>query len=228
MHNISNLFYFGTTLYMFRTVSPSIIGSLRLYIQHQVYVIQVLWLLASKATTEPVWYNVVCTVLDCWWWMVLFQNKINLRYCASGWFYYRKNNSLLQFLHQLHAPYITIYRKRKNTSLYNLLPLNCMTTAHCLRIRMKSVWRKVVCFVTPHPTPPPPSNATFTQCLLTEAKTIHQLHNSFMPTIRQQIINHNSGGVRVGLMKMLWLLAIKKHIPLLFNHHNKAGLWSVS
>jgi len=33
---------------MFRTVSPSIIRSLRLYIQHQVYVRQVLWLLASK------------------------------------------------------------------------------------------------------------------------------------------------------------------------------------
>ena len=48
MHDISNLFYFGTTLYMFRTVSPSIISSLRLYIQHQVYVVQVLWLLASK------------------------------------------------------------------------------------------------------------------------------------------------------------------------------------
>jgi hypothetical protein len=47
MHNISNLFDFGTTLYMFRTVFPSIIRSLRLYIQHQVYVIQVLWLLAS-------------------------------------------------------------------------------------------------------------------------------------------------------------------------------------
>jgi len=38
-----------------------------------------------------------CTVLDSWWWTektpekckVLFQNKINLRYCASGWFYYR-------------------------------------------------------------------------------------------------------------------------------------------
>ena len=45
MHNISNLSYFGTTLYMFWTVSPSIIRSLRLYIQHQVYVIQVLWLL---------------------------------------------------------------------------------------------------------------------------------------------------------------------------------------
>ena len=48
MHNISNLFYFGTTLYMFRTVSPSIIRSLRLYIQHQLYVVQILWLLASK------------------------------------------------------------------------------------------------------------------------------------------------------------------------------------
>ena len=47
MHNISNLFYFGTTLYMFRMVFPSIIMSLRLYIQHQVFVIQVLWLLAS-------------------------------------------------------------------------------------------------------------------------------------------------------------------------------------
>jgi hypothetical protein len=33
---------------MFRTVSPLTIRSLRLYIQHQVYVIQVLWLLASK------------------------------------------------------------------------------------------------------------------------------------------------------------------------------------
>jgi hypothetical protein len=46
MHNISNLFYFGTTLYVFRTVSPSIISSLRLYIQH--HTTQVLWLLANK------------------------------------------------------------------------------------------------------------------------------------------------------------------------------------
>ena len=46
MHNISNLFYFGTILYMFRTVSPSIIRSLRLYIQHRT--IQVLWLLVNK------------------------------------------------------------------------------------------------------------------------------------------------------------------------------------
>ena len=33
---------------MFRTVFASIIRSLRLYIQYHVYVIQVLWLLASK------------------------------------------------------------------------------------------------------------------------------------------------------------------------------------
>jgi hypothetical protein len=48
MHNISSLFYFRTKLYMFRTVSASIIRSLKLYIQHQVYAIQVMWLLASK------------------------------------------------------------------------------------------------------------------------------------------------------------------------------------
>jgi hypothetical protein len=37
MHNISNLFYFGTTLYTFRTVFPSTIRSLRPHIHHQVY-----------------------------------------------------------------------------------------------------------------------------------------------------------------------------------------------
>jgi 4-amino-4-deoxy-L-arabinose transferase-like glycosyltransferase len=49
MHNTSNSFYFGTTLYMFFffLFSPSIIRNLRLYIQNQVYVIQVLWLLAN-------------------------------------------------------------------------------------------------------------------------------------------------------------------------------------
>ena len=38
MHNISNLFYFKITLYMFRTVSPSIIRSLRLYIYLMLHV----------------------------------------------------------------------------------------------------------------------------------------------------------------------------------------------
>jgi hypothetical protein len=52
MQNALHLFYFGTTLYMFQTVSPPIIRSLRLYIQHQVYVKQVLWLLASGDEME--------------------------------------------------------------------------------------------------------------------------------------------------------------------------------
>jgi len=38
MHNISNLFYFGTTLYMFWTVFLPIIRSLRLYIYLMLYV----------------------------------------------------------------------------------------------------------------------------------------------------------------------------------------------
>jgi hypothetical protein len=46
MLNISNIFYFGTTLYMFWMVFSSIIKSLRLYIQH--HTTQVLWLFASK------------------------------------------------------------------------------------------------------------------------------------------------------------------------------------
>jgi hypothetical protein len=48
---------------MFRTVSPSIITSLRLYKQH--HTIQVLWLLASKQPQNL--YDIpdaVCTVLD--------------------------------------------------------------------------------------------------------------------------------------------------------------------
>jgi len=47
--NVSNLFYFGMTLYMFRTVFPSIIRSSRLYIQQQAFVKQILLLLASKS-----------------------------------------------------------------------------------------------------------------------------------------------------------------------------------
>jgi hypothetical protein len=58
MHNISNLFYFGTTLYLFRTTFPSIIRSLKLYIQQQVYVIEVLWLLASGNAIELLFHPV--------------------------------------------------------------------------------------------------------------------------------------------------------------------------
>ena len=48
MHKISNLYYFGTTLYVYLTLPPSNIRSLRLYVQHQLYVMQALWLLARK------------------------------------------------------------------------------------------------------------------------------------------------------------------------------------
>jgi len=40
--NVSNLFYFGMTLYRFRTVFPSIIRSTRLYIEQQAFVKQTL------------------------------------------------------------------------------------------------------------------------------------------------------------------------------------------
>ena len=50
--SFSDLFYFVVALYVLRTVFPSIIRSLRLYIQHQVYVIQVLWLLTSGNEME--------------------------------------------------------------------------------------------------------------------------------------------------------------------------------
>jgi putative flippase GtrA len=58
MHNISNLFYFVTTLYTFRAASPSVIRYLRLYIQH--HTIQVLWLLASK---QPQNLYDICLIL---------------------------------------------------------------------------------------------------------------------------------------------------------------------
>jgi hypothetical protein len=64
-------------------VSPSIIRSSRLYIQHQIYVIQFRWLLASGHKMEQQFHllparkqstnlydisDAVCTVLDTWWW----------------------------------------------------------------------------------------------------------------------------------------------------------------
>jgi hypothetical protein len=79
----SNLFYFVVALCMFQTVFPSIIRSLRLYIQHQVYVNIFCWMLASgnkvelqfhlipasNQSEESVWHilDAVCTV-DSWRW----------------------------------------------------------------------------------------------------------------------------------------------------------------
>jgi len=40
--NVSNVFYFGMTIYVFRTVFPSVIRRSRLYIQQQAFVKQIL------------------------------------------------------------------------------------------------------------------------------------------------------------------------------------------
>jgi hypothetical protein len=106
INNILNLFYFGTTLYMFRTVFPSIIRSLRRYIQH--HTMQVVWLLASGTISVPLASSHRTCMTYTWCCMyclrflmmdgktetcrVLFQNKVNLRYCASGWFYLRNSS----------------------------------------------------------------------------------------------------------------------------------------
>ena len=89
--NVSNLFYFGMTLYMFRTVFPSIIRNSRLYIQQQAYVKQTDTADCLLANRQQYLYIqqmplAVCTVLNFWWWKerpsetctASFQNKINL------------------------------------------------------------------------------------------------------------------------------------------------------
>jgi hypothetical protein len=71
MHNFR---VYWISLYMFRTVFPSVIRSPRLYTQRQVYVRQVLWLLASKQFFGFIGYHSTCfgrsfrlssEVLDC-------------------------------------------------------------------------------------------------------------------------------------------------------------------
>ena len=84
---------------------------------------QVLWL---KAATEPVWHvpDAVCTVLDSWWWTerpsetcrVLFQNKINLRYCASGWFSVEIYYDARSYKRQIYL-YIFYYSRLQNVLL---------------------------------------------------------------------------------------------------------------
>jgi len=92
------------TLYMFRTVFPSIVRSSILYIQQPN---RYCCLLASKQAAVSVWHMpiAVCTVLNSWWWTerpsgtcrVSFQNKIILYTGACSWFYYR--NSVEKSLH---------------------------------------------------------------------------------------------------------------------------------
>jgi hypothetical protein len=52
MHQFLKFIYFDLTLYMFRTVFPSIVRSSRLYIQQQAYVKQILLPAASENEME--------------------------------------------------------------------------------------------------------------------------------------------------------------------------------
>jgi len=113
MHQCLRYVLFGVTLYMFRTVFPSIIRSSRLYVQQQAYVKQILLLLANgnemelqfhlvplyQAVAVSVWHTPVAvrTVLNSWWWTqtpsetcrVLLQIKQIWYIGESSWFYYR-------------------------------------------------------------------------------------------------------------------------------------------
>ena len=87
MHQCIRLFYFGMTLYMFRTVFPSIISSSGLYIQQQAFVKEILLYVQSLTADDgrkdrP--KHVECH----------FKNKIIWYSGASSWFYYR---NLLRF-----------------------------------------------------------------------------------------------------------------------------------
>ena len=114
--NVSNLFYFGMTLYMFRTVFPSIIVSSSLYIQQQASVKQILlsacvhyreFKTVHTATAICQTDTTVCLcpssgVQDC----TYSNSHLSNRYCCllaskqtavsvvsgtSSWFYYRNN-----------------------------------------------------------------------------------------------------------------------------------------
>jgi hypothetical protein len=91
------------SLYMFRTVFPSIIRSPSLYIQHQVYVIQVSWLLASVLSSKQSTnlYDIhLMLCVQTWtpddgrkdrpkhveWYSMNWKN------CVCGWFYYRNRS----------------------------------------------------------------------------------------------------------------------------------------
>jgi len=98
------------SLYMFRTVFPSIIRSSTLYIQQQAFVRQIL-LSAGRKTKRP---SETCRVS--------FQNKI-IRYIgASSWFYYRNSFFLIMSLETITVSYESLTKHintlfRKNAGL---------------------------------------------------------------------------------------------------------------
>jgi len=122
---MGNFRVYWISLYMFRTVFPSIIRSSRLYTQHQVYAIQVSWLHASRHEMTYTWccvYSHELLMMDgrpsetC---RVMFNKLEN---CASSWFYYRNisrckvtwTSKLLIYL--IYLIYLTL--RRRTTYIY--------------------------------------------------------------------------------------------------------------
>jgi hypothetical protein len=123
---------------------------------------------ASKQPAVTVWHtpDSVCTVLDSRWWTerpsvtcrVLFQNKINLRYCASGWFYWRMIQYLRNARYCLLSDAMLRQRTREFWSTVTwqcwypliLLEDKCIDT-HAFTVKIAAVfskfWHRVVWYV---------------------------------------------------------------------------------
>jgi len=133
---------------MFRTVFPSIIGSPRLYIQRQVYDIQVLWLLASKQSTNL--YVIYLTLYvqsrtpddgrkdrpkHAEWY------SINSKNCASSWFYCRNSFALLLLLQSI----LTAPHSEAPVSHSHVLVLSCTLVMRCEYIFLAILVRPYGC-----------------------------------------------------------------------------------
>jgi hypothetical protein len=69
MHLLSQIIYSCKTLYMFRTVFPSIIRSSKLRIQQRYMSKSCCYLLLATGSSSCLTYTVaVCAVLSSWWW----------------------------------------------------------------------------------------------------------------------------------------------------------------
>ena len=67
---------------------------------------------------------------------MLFQNKINLRYCASGWFYYR--NVLLTFVELIQYLFLSVYCNFHFARRYAVIstPIWSETLSVCLSVAL--------------------------------------------------------------------------------------------
>jgi len=119
MRQCIKFIYFGMTLYMFRTVFPSIISSSRLYIQQQAFVKQILLYVQSWTADDG--RKDRLKHVDC-------HSKIKLIWYigASGWFYYRNDLNMLM--------------KNNNDMWLNIFINVCLSVHHV------SVWQSVTCF----------------------------------------------------------------------------------